>query len=107
MTDGNTPWARPAPVPAPPERDYEPIHPGSGREPLRDRLKRWLGPIGAGLILLATKLKAVLLLLPKLKLLTTSGTMLVSIAAYALLWGFPFAVGFVLLLFLHEIGHVI
>ena len=33
--------------------------------------------------------------------------MLVSIAAYALLWGFPFAVGFVLLLFLHEIGHVI
>ena len=54
-----------------------------------------------------TKLKAVLLLLPKLKLLTTSGTMLVSIAAYALLWGFPFAVGFVLLLFLHEIGHVI
>jgi Zn-dependent protease len=107
MTDGNPPWARPAPVPAPPEREYEPIHPGSGREPLRDRLKRWLGPFGAGLVLLATKLKAVLLVLPKLKLLTTSGTMLVSIAAYALLWGFPFAVGFVLLLFLHEIGHVI
>jgi Zn-dependent protease len=103
-----TPWARPAPVPTPPpERDYEPIQPGSGREPLRERLKRYLGPIGAALLLLATKLKAVLLLLPKLKLLTTSGTMLVSIAAYALLWGVPFAVGFVLLLFLHEIGHVI
>ena len=106
MTDRTTRWPEPAPVPAP-EADYEPIHPGSGREPLRDKLKRWLGPIGAGLVLLATKLKAVLLLLPKLKLLTTSGTMLVSIAAYALLWGFPFAVGFVLLLFLHEIGHVI
>jgi Zn-dependent protease len=108
MTDGPTPWTRPAPVPpGPPEREYEPIHPGSGREPLREKLRRWFGPIGAALVLLATKLKAVLLLLPKLKLLTTSGTMLVSVAAYALLWGFPFAVGFVLLLFLHEIGHVI
>ena len=58
-------------------------------------------------MLLATKLKAVLLLLPKLKLLTTSWTMLVSIAAYTLLWGFPFAVGFVLLLSCHEMGHVI
>jgi Zn-dependent protease len=33
--------------------------------------------------------------------------MLVSIAAYAWLWGFPFAVGFVVLLFVHEMGHVI
>ena len=33
--------------------------------------------------------------------------MLVSIAAYALIWGWPFAVGFVLLLLLHEMGHVI
>jgi Zn-dependent protease len=51
--------------------------------------------------------KAVLLLLPKLKLLTTSGTMLVSIAAYSLLWGWRFAVGFVLLILVHEFGHVI
>ena len=33
--------------------------------------------------------------------------MLVSIAAYALIWGWPFAAGFVALLFLHELGHVI
>jgi Zn-dependent protease len=33
--------------------------------------------------------------------------MIVSIAAYALAFGWPFAVGFVLLLFLHEMGHVI
>jgi Zn-dependent protease len=33
--------------------------------------------------------------------------MLVSIGAYALLFGLPFAVGLVLLLLLHEIGHVI
>ena len=55
---------------------------------------------------MATKLKAVLLLLPKLKLLTTSATMVVSIAAYALIWGWSFAVGFVVLLLLHELGHV-
>ena len=47
------------------------------------------------------------LLLPKLKLLTTFGTMAVSIAAYALLWGWEFAVGFVVLLLVHEMGHVI
>jgi Zn-dependent protease len=46
-------------------------------------------------------------LLPKLKLLTSFGSAFVSIAAYALIWGFPFAVGFVALLFLHELGHVI
>jgi Zn-dependent protease len=86
---------------------YEPIHPGSGRESWRDRLKRWLGPIGAVAIVLLTKGKAILLLLPKVKFLTTSATMLVSIAAYAVLWGWKFGVGLVLLLFVHEIGHVI
>ena len=33
--------------------------------------------------------------------------MFVSIAAYALLWGLPFAAGFVLLLFVHEMGHAL
>src|SRR3954466_4932297 len=73
-------------------------------------LKRAGGAIAAALALvvsLAGKLKGVLLLLPKLKLLTTSGSMLVSIGAYALIWGWQFAVGFVLLLFVHEMGHVI
>jgi len=51
--------------------------------------------------------KPALLLLPKLKILTTSATMLVSIAAYSLLWGWKFAAGFVLLLLVHEMGHVI
>ena len=97
----------PAPAPAPPEPDYEPVHPGSGRGDWRERAKRFGGPIVAVLVLLATKLKAILLLLPKLKILTTSATMLVSIAAYALIWGWSFAVGFVLLLLVHEMGHVI
>ena len=42
-----------------------------------------------------------------MKILTTSATMLVSIAAYALIWGWKFALGFVLLLLVHEMGHVI
>ena len=33
--------------------------------------------------------------------------MLISIGAYALLWGWQFAVGFVLLLLVHELGHVL
>jgi Zn-dependent protease len=103
-----TPEPAPAPpAPAPPEQDYEPIHPGSGRGDWRERLKRFGGPIAAALILVATKLKAALLLLPKLKFLTTSASMLVSIAAYALLWGWRFGVGFVLLLLVHEMGHVV
>ena len=103
-----TPWREPAPAPsqAPPEREYEPIHPGSGRGDWRERLKKFFGPIAAGLVVLVTKGKALILLLPKIKIFSTSATMLVSIAAYALIWGWQFAVGFVLLLLLHELGHV-
>ncbi len=42
-------------------------------------------------------IKGAVLLLPKLKLLTTAGTALVSVAAYSLFWGWGFAAGFVLL----------
>lgn len=41
------------------------------------------------------------------KVLTTGGTMLVSIFAYSLLYGWPYAAGFVLLIFFHEMGHYI
>src|SRR5436190_2309392 len=84
--------------------DYGPIQPGSGRgKKLRERA----AGIGAALVALLAKGKAILLLLPKLKLLATFGSAFISIAAYALLWGWPFAAGFVALLFLHELGHVI
>jgi Zn-dependent protease len=98
---GRPPIGLPSP-PEAPER-YEPIHPGSGRPPLRKRLGRVLAPLAV----LAAKAKSLLFLLPNLKLLVTFGSMAVSIAAYGLLFGFTFAVGFVALLFLHEIGHVI
>ncbi|HLI32376.1 MAG TPA: site-2 protease family protein [Solirubrobacteraceae bacterium] len=52
-------------------------------------------------------IKALLIALPNLKLLATAGTALVSVAAYALFFGWPLAALFVALLFIHEIGHVI
>ena len=82
-------------------------------EPAPDHRPAWRRAggiaVAAGLLLLkfGAKLKGLLLLLPKLKLFTTSATMLVSIAAYALIWGWSFAVGFVLLLLVHEMGHVL
>ncbi|RQH05640.1 site-2 protease family protein [Paraburkholderia dinghuensis] len=39
------------------------------------------------------------------KILTTTGTMLLSIAVYAMFYGWRYAVGFVLLLLVHESGH--
>src|ERR671921_1330816 len=66
-----------------------------------------LAALGVLAVKFAAKLKGLLLLLPKIKVLSTSATMLVSVAAYSLLWGWKFAAGFVLLLLVHEMGHVI
>jgi Zn-dependent protease len=80
------------------------------RPPERSMWRRGLGlfaAIGFVVFKFGAKLKALLFLLPKIKLFTTSASMLVSIGAYALIWGWRFAVGFVLLLFVHEMGHVL
>jgi Zn-dependent protease len=82
----------PAPTPAPPREHRR-------RSGIRGRISA----IGAAILALLTKLK-VLLLLPKV---ATSGTILVSLVAYALFWGWSFAAGFIALLFVHEMGHVI
>jgi hypothetical protein len=39
------------------------------------------------------------------KVLLTGGTMIVSVFAYALVFGWWYAVGFVALIFIHEMGH--
>lgn len=39
------------------------------------------------------------------KVATTGGTMLISMAVYAWIFGWRYAVGFVLLIFVHEMGH--
>jgi Zn-dependent protease len=41
------------------------------------------------------------------KLLTTGGTMLISLVVYAFIYGWRYAAGFVALLFVHEMGHFI
>lgn len=41
------------------------------------------------------------------KIATTGGTMLISMGVYALLFGWRYAVGFVLLIFVHELGHYV
>lgn len=65
--------------------------------------KRW-GPIG---VLLAFALGKFKLLVPLLKFakLSTLLSMVVAIWVYAQIWGLPFALGFVLLIFVHELGH--
>jgi Zn-dependent protease len=107
----NTQWPF-APVPAPeaarpePEPGFEPYEPAP--QPRRQGpIRRRLSAIGAAIVAFLAKFKAILLLLPKLKLFASTGTILVSLAAYALLWGWPFAAGFIALLFVHEMGHVI
>jgi Zn-dependent protease len=75
--------------------------------PGRTGLRRFAGPLLFGLLALLKWGKALLLLLPKAKVLTTSTSMLVSVAAYALIWGWKFAAGFVALLFIHEMGHYV
>lgn len=88
---------------AEPDYEYSPI-----RKPrtLRDVVRRLWAPIAA-LGFLFWKLKFVFAAIFKFKLFTVAGSMLVSIAAYALLWGWQFAAGFVLLLLVHETGHVL
>jgi len=67
---------------------------------------RRFGSIGLFLALIFGKLKylGILLQIGKFK---TFISMLISIWAYAMFWGWSFAAGFVALIFIHEMGHVI
>ena len=86
-----------------PEYQYSPV---KRPRTLGDVLRKLWAPIAAFGFLL-WKLKFIFAAIFKFKLFTVAGSMLVSIAAYALLWGWQFAVGFVLLLLVHELGHVL
>ena len=110
--DSNTKWL-PAPWETPPlpVEDPDSGAPGSDQprpqRPKQSSIRGRLSALGAALVALLAKFKAILFLLPKIKLFASSATILVSLAAYALLWGWSFAAGFVALLFVHEMGHVI
>ena len=92
-----------------PNQDYDDQYsykPSPEPPPPKGGFLRKFGPIGLLILFLFGKLKyiGVLLQVGKFK---TFITMLISIWAYAVFWGWPFAVGFVALLFIHEMGHVI
>ncbi|HSZ13321.1 MAG TPA: site-2 protease family protein [Solirubrobacteraceae bacterium] len=74
---------------------------------VRGRIGSALAALGALLAKFGVAIKGLLVALPNLKLFVTAGTALVSVAAYSLFFGWWFAAGFVVLLFVHEMGHVI
>jgi Zn-dependent protease len=74
---------------------------------VRKRIGSALAAIGVLVAKFFAAIKGAILLLPKVKLLATAGTALVSVAAYSLWFGWTFAIGFVVLLFVHEMGHVL
>ncbi len=88
---------------SPPEPRYGPSRRDGG---LWSFLKRILAPLAAVGLLLA-KFKGLALLLLKVKFLGTALTMILSVGAYALLFPWTFAVGFVALIWIHEMGHVL
>ena len=76
----------------PPERDYRPIHP----EPFwRSLARRIWAPIAVAVGLIAKFGFAF----------AKFASVFVAVGGYALIWGWKFAVGFVLLILVHELGH--
>jgi len=102
-TGAQEPMFRSDTEPRPDAPRYEPIRPEGG---LWRLLKRLVAPVVAVGLLLA-KFKFLLFALLKIKFVGTALTMLVSIGAYALLFPVWFAVGFVVLIWVHEMGHVL
>lgn len=66
---------------------------------------RTLLALGALALSKAKLLLVALKALPFAKILLTSGTMFLSVAVYAWNAGIPFALGFVLMILVHELGH--
>jgi Zn-dependent protease len=76
-----------------PAHDYNPIRPGG--TDWRGKARRVFGPLVAGGIALA-KWTFVLV---------KFGSIFIAVGGYALIWGWRFAVGLVVLILLHEMGH--
>jgi Zn-dependent protease len=82
------------------------------RETLWSRVKKALAPLAViGVMIAKFFAKLKFFILPALKflpiLLKSGGTMLLMIWVYTAMWGWKFGIGFVLLLLVHECGHLI
>src|SRR6266508_1823888 len=75
------------------ERQYDPIHP-RGTD-WRGLFRRIWAPVGAAIVLLAKFSFAAVKFF----------SIFIAVAGYALIWGWKFAVGFVLLILVHELEH--
>src|SRR5712671_6558454 len=76
------------------------------------RMKKALGPVAVvGVVIAKFFANLKFVLLPLLKflpiLLKSGGTMLLMVWVYTQIWGWQFALGFVLLLLVHESGHLL
>jgi Zn-dependent protease len=84
----------------PPYTTPDPPRPGG----TQNKLKKALGPLA---VLAAFVAKFKVAIFAALKFLPTGASMIVSMWFYALNWGWWFALGFVLLIFVHECGHLL
>jgi Zn-dependent protease len=89
-----------------------PAAPPQTNESFGARLKKAFGPVAVAVAVVAkffAKLKFIVLPLLKFLplLLKSGGTMVLMIWVYAVMWGWQFGVGFVLLLLIHECGHLL
>src|SRR5258708_13504401 len=88
----------------PPYTAPNPPQPGG----TQNKLKKAVGSLAVLGALLAKFKVAILAALKFLPIiLKTGGTMFLSIWVYAMYWGWWFALGFVLLIFIHECGHLL
>ena len=76
------------------EREYDPIHPRGGTD-WRGLLRRIWAPIAVVIGLIAKLGFAVFKFF----------SIFIAVGGYALIWGWRFAIGFVLLILVHEMGH--
>jgi len=75
--------------------------------PARGHAREKAAGIGAVLLAVIAKAKTVFLFLAQFKFLASGLTLAASIWTWSWIFGWPFATGFVLLIFVHEMGHVL
>jgi Zn-dependent protease len=92
----------------------EPVPPGHPEQNKKGAKKAGAAGIGLTLLALWAKFKGLFVLLLNFKwiaiagkLLLSGGSLIASIWLWSTIFGWPFATGFVLLIFVHEMGHVI
>jgi len=87
---------------------HGPAEPAPTKMPSGKSGRKWaaLGPVGLAAAFILGKAK---LLIPLVKFtkLSTLLTMFFAVWVYAQLWGYKFAIGFILLIYVHEMGHAL